>query len=86
MAQDEEPAKKALSCFQCRARKLKCERVWPCLRCTQSGTECQFPESRQRPVFITKRPRVKELEARLSEYLVPAFTPFESRRSAEPPI
>lgn len=59
--------KKSLSCYQCKARKLKCDRVWPCTRCSQSEEECRFPDSRQRPVSLTKRPRVKELQAQLSE-------------------
>ncbi len=54
------------SCHQCRARKLKCDRVWPCQRCVQLGEQCQFAETRRRPGHVVKRPRVKELENRLS--------------------
>ena len=57
------------SCHQCRARKLKCNRLWPCERCSQLGEECVFPEARQRPGYAAnlKRPKVKELEGRLSK-------------------
>ncbi|KAF5249397.1 hypothetical protein FANTH_5278 [Fusarium anthophilum] len=38
-----------LSCFQCRARKAKCDRLKPnCSRCVRLGDECVFPNSRQR--------------------------------------
>ncbi|KAH7030637.1 uncharacterized protein B0I36DRAFT_322160 [Microdochium trichocladiopsis] len=59
--------KKLLSCYQCRSRKLKCNRVWPCSRCLASGAECQFPTSRQKPKEPIKRPRFKQLESRLHE-------------------
>ncbi|KAJ1332052.1 DNA binding [Microdochium nivale] len=65
VAPDEE--KKLLSCHQCRARKLKCNRVWPCSRCAASGEKCEFPTSRQKPKEPVKRPRFKQLESRLHE-------------------
>ncbi|KAJ4211277.1 hypothetical protein NW759_012755 [Fusarium solani] len=55
-----------LSCFQCRARKVKCDRLRPaCSRCVRLGDECVFPNSRQ------KRPTKKKnshatLETRLA--------------------
>lgn len=59
---------KRFSCHQCRARKLKCNRVWPCERCVQLGEKCEFAEVRRRPGQVAKRPRVKELEGRLSKF------------------
>lgn len=40
-----------LSCTLCRARKIKCDRVYPCSHCTRSSSECVFPERKrmQRP-------------------------------------
>ncbi|KAI1038662.1 hypothetical protein LB505_011341 [Fusarium chuoi] len=54
------------SCYQCRHRKLKCDRSSPgCSRCSATGTKCQYPSSRKKPVITATRPRVKELESRL---------------------
>lgn len=62
---------KQFSCYQCRARKLKCNRVWPCQRCVQLGEKCQFAEARRRPGQVTaKTPRVKELEGRLGKMFI----------------
>ncbi|KAF4981973.1 hypothetical protein FZEAL_2319 [Fusarium zealandicum] len=56
------------SCFDCRNRKLKCDRLKPqCTRCSQSGDKCQYPATRKRPVITATRPRVKELESRLAD-------------------
>ncbi|KXJ94963.1 binuclear zinc transcription factor [Microdochium bolleyi] len=63
----EPEAKKLLSCYQCRARKLKCSRVWPCGRCQESGDKCEFPTSRQKPKEPVKRPRFKHLESKIHE-------------------
>lgn len=55
----------ALSCFQCRARKVKCDRLKPaCSRCVRLGDECVFPNSRQKRLTKKKNPSVT-LEARL---------------------
>ncbi|KAI0151664.1 hypothetical protein GGR57DRAFT_179136 [Xylariaceae sp. FL1272] len=46
------PQKKPpLSCTQCRARKLKCDKDSPCHNCVRSGSECIFPARKrvQRP-------------------------------------
>ncbi|EEU36625.1 uncharacterized protein NECHADRAFT_51679 [Fusarium vanettenii 77-13-4] len=54
-----------LSCFQCRARKVKCDRLKPtCSRCVRLGDECAFPNSRQRRTTRKKNPVT--LEARLA--------------------
>ncbi|KAF5020028.1 hypothetical protein F66182_7964 [Fusarium sp. NRRL 66182] len=56
------------SCYECRNRKLKCDRLNPeCSRCSAAGAKCQYPATRKRPVITATRPRVKELESRLAE-------------------
>ncbi|KAG7434196.1 Citrinin biosynthesis transcriptional activator ctnR [Fusarium oxysporum f. sp. raphani] len=76
------------SCYQCRNRKLRCDRLSPrCSRCSATGTKCQYPSSRKKPAITATRPRVKELESRLVdlEYRLKAtqeegyqsFRPFE---------
>ncbi|KAI3579280.1 hypothetical protein IWW34DRAFT_622841 [Fusarium oxysporum f. sp. albedinis] len=46
-----------LSCFQCRARKAKCDRLKPnCSRCVRLGDECVFPNSRQRRLVRKTNP------------------------------
>ncbi|KAH8799769.1 hypothetical protein F5884DRAFT_686650 [Xylogone sp. PMI_703] len=53
-----------LSCLQCRAKKLKCDRVLPrCGRCTKLADGCAYPGNRQR--LVGRKRNVKELEARL---------------------
>ncbi|KAK0610597.1 hypothetical protein B0T17DRAFT_500407 [Bombardia bombarda] len=55
-----------LSCFRCRDKKLKCDRIWPrCGRCTKLGDSCIFPGSRKSQTG--KRKKVRELEARLEQ-------------------
>ncbi|KAH7007469.1 fungal-specific transcription factor domain-containing protein [Ilyonectria destructans] len=55
----------AISCFQCRGRKVKCDRLKPnCSRCLRLGDVCVFPTSRQRRI-IRKNP-VGTLETRLA--------------------
>ncbi|KAH9906210.1 fungal-specific transcription factor domain-containing protein [Xylariomycetidae sp. FL2044] len=45
------PQPKPLSCTSCRARKLKCDRKYPCATCVKSGSQCVFPARKriQRP-------------------------------------
>ncbi|RYP69817.1 hypothetical protein DL769_005169 [Monosporascus sp. CRB-8-3] len=38
---------KPLACTSCRARKLGCNRVYPCHNCVRSGIECTFPVRRR---------------------------------------
>jgi hypothetical protein len=53
-----------LSCRQCRARKLRCDRIMPiCGRCIKSGSDCTFPGSRMKQTGNKRS--VKDLEARL---------------------
>ncbi|KAK7593154.1 hypothetical protein V3481_004247 [Fusarium oxysporum f. sp. vasinfectum] len=53
-----------LSCFACKAKKQRCDRVFPsCSRCLRTDTECDFPRSRRSPVA---RPmKVQELQSKL---------------------
>ncbi|CAJ0547174.1 Ff.00g018010.m01.CDS01 [Fusarium sp. VM40] len=84
----EPPNPMPFSCYHCRNRKLKCDRLDPeCSRCSGTGLKCQYPATRKRPVITATRPRVKELESRLVdlEYRLKAaqeegyqsFQPFE---------
>ncbi|RKL24246.1 hypothetical protein BFJ70_g12669 [Fusarium oxysporum] len=53
-----------LSCFACKAKKQRCDRVFPsCSRCLRTDTECDFPRSRRSQVA---RPmKVQELQSKL---------------------
>lgn len=44
-----------VSCKLCRAKKLKCNRQYPCGNCTQRGLTCEFESSRGSPT--TKVPQ-----------------------------
>ncbi|KAK3690252.1 binuclear zinc transcription factor [Podospora appendiculata] len=56
----------SLSCYGCRSRKAKCDRVWPrCGRCRKQGESCVYPGSRQSQVG--KRKQVRDLEAKLGQ-------------------
>ncbi|KAI1405367.1 fungal-specific transcription factor domain-containing protein [Hypoxylon fuscum] len=46
------PQAKPLSCTNCRTRKLKCSREYPCHHCVRSGAECVFPTRKR-----TRKPR-----------------------------
>lgn len=37
----------ALSCINCRQRKIRCSKTWPCPHCTRSGLECVFPSRKK---------------------------------------
>jgi hypothetical protein len=53
-----------LSCSNCRKRKVKCPRLWPCEPCTRQGIVCEFP-ARRRP-RQQRQPRNNELIGRLA--------------------
>ncbi|KAI0392184.1 hypothetical protein F5Y17DRAFT_437371 [Xylariaceae sp. FL0594] len=56
----------SLSCFTCRERKLRCDKIKPlCTRCAKSRSDCAYPEARRKPA--SKRRNVKELEERLAQ-------------------
>ncbi|KAF7548714.1 hypothetical protein G7Z17_g6872 [Cylindrodendrum hubeiense] len=73
MAEDSDPTGDGglpmpYSCFECRSRKLKCDRLKQgCTRCAQGGGKCHYPTSRKPPVITVTRPKVKELESRLKD-------------------
>ncbi|KAI0001234.1 fungal-specific transcription factor domain-containing protein [Xylariaceae sp. FL0662B] len=46
------PQIRPLSCTNCRARKLKCSRQYPCHHCVRSSAECIFPTRKR-----TQKPR-----------------------------
>ncbi|CAH0044934.1 unnamed protein product [Clonostachys solani] len=55
-----------LSCFQCREKKLKCDRNAPCCgRCQRLAHPCDYPSARKK--VTGKRKQVRELEAKLAE-------------------
>ncbi|KAK7221326.1 hypothetical protein V2G26_009329 [Clonostachys chloroleuca] len=55
-----------LSCFQCREKKLKCDRNAPCCgRCQRLAHPCDYPLTRKK--VTGKRKQVRELEAKLAE-------------------
>lgn len=37
----------ALSCVNCRQRKVRCSKTYPCPHCTRSGLECVFPSRKK---------------------------------------
>ncbi|KAI4867632.1 fungal-specific transcription factor domain-containing protein [Hypoxylon rubiginosum] len=55
---------KPLSCTNCRARKLKCSREYPCHHCLRTGTECVFPTRKR--IRKPRRNKNSELLQRLS--------------------
>ena len=58
------------ACSECKARKLRCDRLKPaCGRCSKNGETCRYPTSRKRPVYnLQPKPKLSELEERLSEF------------------
>ncbi|CVK85013.1 uncharacterized protein FMAN_01935 [Fusarium mangiferae] len=67
-----------LSCFQCRARKAKCDRLKPnCSRCVRLGDKCMFPNSRQRRLVRKTKPAaaLETRVARLEEILMQSGLP-----------
>ncbi|KAH7229932.1 hypothetical protein BKA60DRAFT_590708 [Fusarium oxysporum] len=73
-----------LSCFACKAKKQRCDRVFPsCSRCLRTDTECDFPRSRRSQVA---RPmKVQELQSKL-EKLCRTKAYFDSLAYAAPMI
>ncbi|KAI0882322.1 fungal-specific transcription factor domain-containing protein [Annulohypoxylon maeteangense] len=55
---------KPLSCTNCRARKLKCSREYPCSHCQRSGAECIFPTRKR--IRKPRKNKNSELLQRLS--------------------
>lgn len=62
----------ALSCFECRRRKIRCDRANPCGHCTLVKLRCEFPE-------YHGPPRPPRADTSASEQAVPSIpvTPEE---------
>ncbi|KAI1413146.1 fungal-specific transcription factor domain-containing protein [Hypoxylon sp. FL1857] len=58
------PQSKPLSCTNCRTRKLKCSREYPCSHCQRSGAECVFPTRKR--IRKPRKNKNSELLQRLS--------------------
>lgn len=46
-SQHQPPEVHALSCVNCRQRKVKCAKVYPCPHCVRGGLECIFPNRKK---------------------------------------
>lgn len=55
------PTRHPMACLACRARKVKCERIAPCLNCRQANKSCVFPH----PTRTVNRP--KKANGRISK-------------------
>ncbi|KAM0704913.1 hypothetical protein Q7P35_007700 [Cladosporium inversicolor] len=56
---DRKRRRKVLSCYDCRRRKLQCDRVMPaCGRCVKAGQEssCEYSEDASDPLFRSSKP------------------------------
>ena len=47
----------ALSCLECRRRKIKCDRNEPCNHCVSSQAQCNFDFSSSEPVPVRQPPQ-----------------------------
>ncbi|CDK28813.1 unnamed protein product [Kuraishia capsulata CBS 1993] len=55
-----------VSCVTCRRRKIKCDRVLPCLSCVKRGEDCRYPE-KYRSIEISQFvPQLRDVEENLS--------------------
>ncbi|KAE8140077.1 C6 transcription factor [Aspergillus pseudotamarii] len=54
------------SCNNCRQRKVRCDRKYPCEACSRSGKECAYPGPKRASRKLN-RPPVSELMARLKQ-------------------
>ncbi|KAK3942155.1 hypothetical protein QBC46DRAFT_380753 [Diplogelasinospora grovesii] len=65
-----------LSCISCRSRKVKCNRVSPCIHCVRLGMQCVFPARKKNQA---RRPRHQDellgRLARLEQIVSAAQTP-----------
>ncbi|KAL4905100.1 hypothetical protein BDW74DRAFT_19039 [Aspergillus multicolor] len=62
----------ALACEKCRGLKVKCVRVvegQPCVKCSKAKSPCNVPEPRQRTRQTRAKPRLAELESKISDLL-----------------
>jgi hypothetical protein len=49
---------KLLSCLDCRQKKVKCDKTYPCKGCQHSGSECVFPLRKRK----ARKPRSRNAE------------------------
>ncbi|KAH6663971.1 hypothetical protein F5X68DRAFT_251178 [Plectosphaerella plurivora] len=70
----------ALSCFECRRRKIRCDRANPCGHCTLVKLKCEFPE-------YHGPPRPDRSDTSTSENAVPSVTeiPEDASATSAPP-
>lgn len=62
---DQPPQPRVLSCTNCRSRKVKCNKVFPCTPCQRSGDECVFPQRAKKRRKRQGTIRNNELQSRL---------------------
>lgn len=89
-------ASHALSCTNCRQRKVKCDKVYPCLHCQRSNITCVFPERARHPKkrrdgpkasndeLLSRLRRMEELIGKIEggkDTTAPIATPSPSRGS-----
>lgn len=80
---------KLLSCVSCRARKVKCNKEFPCGPCTRGGVECVFPaRKRNRKPRQTRQTELLDRLAKLEEIVGKvdpvAMTGLEGANSGPP--
>ncbi|KAL6399945.1 hypothetical protein AUP68_17355 [Ilyonectria robusta] len=60
-----QPRKRQISCHFCRARKLRCNREFPCSNCTSRGVPCPEPQHAASPA--AQRPAAKKAAPKAGE-------------------
>ncbi|KAH7007168.1 hypothetical protein EDB80DRAFT_455540 [Ilyonectria destructans] len=60
-----QPRKRQISCHFCRARKLRCNREFPCSNCTSRGVPCPEPQHAASPA--AQRPSAKKAASKAGE-------------------
>ncbi|KAL2796986.1 hypothetical protein BJX66DRAFT_323631 [Aspergillus keveii] len=63
--------KASFACEKCRVLKVKCIRVegQPCTKCSRSNSECIVPEPKQQARARRAKPRLADLESKLTDIL-----------------
>ncbi|ETS81051.1 hypothetical protein PFICI_06053 [Pestalotiopsis fici W106-1] len=84
-----DPAEHQWNCLNCKRRKVRCDRHYPCANCVKGLRECVFPTSgrvfrRPEPQRDLARPKAKQAELmdrirRLEKVVVSLNTELESR-------
>ncbi|RDW83663.1 Zn(II)2Cys6 transcription factor [Aspergillus mulundensis] len=76
----------ALACEKCRGLKVKCVRVvegQPCVKCTKTKSQCIIREPRQRVRQSRAKPRLAELESKITDLLGLLSQPNEANSVEE---